>query len=68
MSKGSLWVRYSGSKVVHRAHVFPIPTDVIPTLANPLKRRHDIEEIWYIAAEEFDQRHAYCWWSRSGCP
>ena len=61
MSKGSLWVRYYGSRVVHRADLFPIPTDQIPERAKKLKR-YDVREIWYIADEEWDPHKAYLYW------
>ncbi len=41
-NRGSLWVRYLGSRVVHQAEVFPIPTDEVPEKVSALKARGDV--------------------------
>jgi hypothetical protein len=51
--RGTLWVRYLGSKVVHRADVFPIPTDTVPARVSALKNRGDIAQIWYVPGLEW---------------
>ena len=46
--KGSLWIRYLGSRAIHRQEVFLIPTDTVPKRVDTLKRRGDIAQIWYV--------------------
>jgi hypothetical protein len=46
--RGTLWVRYLGSRVVHRADVFPIPTDGVPARVAKLRARGDVAQIWYV--------------------
>ncbi len=51
--RGSLWVRYLGSKVIHRAEVFPIPTHTVPERVRVLKNRGDVAQIWYVPGLEW---------------
>jgi hypothetical protein len=52
-TKATLWVRYLGSQTIHRAEVFPIPTDQVPVKVKALVKRGDIAEIWYTPGFEF---------------
>lgn len=51
--RGSLWVRYLGGKMIHRAEVFPIPTDTVPKRVAKLLRRGDVAKIWYVPGLEW---------------
>jgi len=51
--RGTLWVRYLGSKTIHCAEVFPIPTDTVPKRVHVLKARGDVAQIWYVPGLEW---------------
>jgi hypothetical protein len=51
--RATLWVRYLGGKTIHRADVFPIPTDTVPARVKTLVKRGDVAQIWYVPGPEW---------------
>lgn len=53
--RGSLWVRYLGSKMVHCAETFIIPTDQVPAKVKKLVARGDVAAVWYVPGLAFSK-------------